>query len=168
MAGFADHTGQLPTTFLHLLRMTFINLITRFHNHHVTAVFLAAVTDVRYTVGNDVIGIQFGVPVHGPIGIERHAYHIKLTAVFQDGVKIEVVEALIVTPVQMYDDDGLREHLLHGIVTSADETGVLLRRCIDVSHRPQQPVGGFVAHLHPSGCDVVLLQQREHLNGVVT
>ena len=99
IAGFADDTGELATTFLHLLWMTFINLITRLHNHHVTPVFLAAVTDVRHAVGNDVVGIQFGMAVHCPVGIERHANHIKLAAILQDGVEVEVIEALIMTSI---------------------------------------------------------------------
>ena len=38
---------------------------------------------------------------------------------------------------------------------------------LDVALVPEQSVGGLVAHLHPSGLHAVLLEEGEHVNGVV-
>ena len=69
--------------------------------------------------------------------------------------------------VQVHDDRGLREHLLHGIVAGADEACVLPGVLLDMSHGPQQSVGRLVAHLHPARLDAVLLQEREDVDGVL-
>lgn len=146
-----DHAGQLATAFLHHLRMLFVHLKTGLHNHHVATVFLAAIADIAHAVGDDAVGIQFGMVLACPVGIERHADHIPLAAIFLHDVEVPVVEALLVTAVQVDDDSSLREDLLHGIVACTDEARVLLGVLLDMSHGPEQAVGRLVAHLHPAG-----------------
>ena len=128
-------------------------------------------------VGDDVVGIEFRMTLHGPIGIERHAYHVELATVFQDCVKVVVIETLTMPPVQVYNDNGIGENLLHSIVTGTDEPCILPRLGLDMTHAvrddgipqrvldlpaalvglhaPQHAVGGLVAHLHPTGLDAV-------------
>ena len=72
--------------------------------------------------------------LHRPIGIKRHAHHVELATVFQEGVEVPVVDEWLMTTIQMHDDDGLGEDFFHGIVASTDETSILLRFGLDVSH----------------------------------
>ena len=93
--------------------------------------------DVGHTVGNNAIGIQFGMILHGPVGIERHAYHIELATILLYDVKVIIVEALQVSAIQMHDDDGTRKYLLYSIVTSTDKACILLGVLLDMPHRPK-------------------------------
>ena len=49
-------------------------------------------TNVAHAIGDDVVGLQFGVSLHCPIGIERHANHIPPTAILAHDVEVPVVE----------------------------------------------------------------------------
>ena len=71
------------------------------------------------------------------------------------------------TAVQVDDDDALGEYLLHGIVGRTDEASVLLGVLLNMSHGPEHAVGRLVAHLHPAGRDAVLLQQSQHVDGML-
>ena len=166
-AGLTDDARQLAASLLHLLRMLFIDLKASLHDHHIAPIFLAAVADVSHAVGDDLVVLFGCASLRGPVGIERHAYHIPLATVLPDDVEVPVVEALLVTSVQVYEDGRLREHLLHSLVAGTYETRILLGILLDMSHGPQQSVGRLVAHLHPARLDVVLLQQREDIDGVL-
>ena len=157
----------MSAAFLHLFWMLLIDLESRLNNHHVALVFLADMTNVAHAIGDNVVSLQFGVSFHRPIGIERHTNHIPPTTILAHDVEIPVVERLLMTAVEMHDDDGFWKHLLHRIVACTDEARILLWILLDVSHRPEQSVGGLVAHLHPARLDVVFLQEREHLNGML-
>ena len=69
--------------------------------------------------------------------------------------------------VEVHDDRSLREHLLDGVVAGTDEAGILLGVLLDMPHGPEQSVGRLVAHLHPTGLYIILLQEREHIYCVV-
>lgn len=60
-ARLPNDPGQQPASLFHLLRMTFIHLVARFHNHHVAMILLADMTDVLHAVGDDVVGFQFRI-----------------------------------------------------------------------------------------------------------
>ena len=166
-ASLADDARQLATSLLHLLRVLLVHLKAGLHDHHVAPIFLAAVADVSHAVGDDLVVLFGCASLGGPVGIERHAYHIPPATVLPDDVEVPVIEALLVAPVQMHEDGSLREHLLHGIVAGTYEARILLWVLFDMPHGPQQSVGRLVAHLHPARLDVVLLQQREDVDGVL-
>ena len=161
-----NHAGQLATALLHQLRMLFVHFEARLHNHHVASVFLAAIADIAHAVGDDTVGIQLRVLFACPVGIERHADHVPLAAIFLHNIKVIVIERLLVTAVQVDDDDALGEDLLHGIVACADEASVSLGVFLDMSHRPEHAVGCLIAHLHPARRNAILLQQGEHVDGM--
>ena len=134
MAGLADDARQLAAPLFHLLRMLFVHLEARLDNHHIAVVFLADVADVLDAVSDDVVGVQLRVAVHGPVGVERHAHHVPLATILQQGVEVVVIEVLAVAAVQVDDDDGVWKDLLHGIVAGTDESGILFRLCLEVTH----------------------------------
>ena len=169
--------------------MTFIHLEACLHNHHVAPELLAHTADVGYAIGNYLVGLQRGVTIDGPIGIERHAYHVELAAMLEHDSQVVVIQFGQVSAVEMDNDDGIGEDLLHSIVSSTDEAGILLGMSLDVAHRigdggvallilyfptalvglhiPQHTVGRLVAHLHPTWLHAVFFQKGEHLDGMV-
>ena len=91
----------------------------------------------------------------------------------------------------MYYHDGIRKHGLHSVISCSDEGSILLRISLQVSHslgdnglsfcilllptglwvhfyRPQQSVGGLIAHLHPLRSDAIILEKGKNLDGMVS
>ena len=79
----------------------------------------------------------------------------------------------------MYYDLRRGEHLLHCRIACLEESRILLgflcplsaivapASVTDFAHRPQHACRGLVAHLHPSRRDAVVLQQLQHVAGVI-
>ena len=61
----------------------------------------------------------------------------------------------------MYDADGLRIHLLYGVVASLRESCIMLHLLFGTRHRPKEAVRRLIAHLHPFHIDTIILQQLE-------
>ena len=105
--------------------------------------------------------------VASPVRIYGHADDVPLCAVVAQGVKVIVVEVVVISVVKVYYHLCLWHHLLHGVIASLEESGILLGVVLKLAYRPHHAVGGLVAHLHPFHRDAVVFKHGKHLLGMV-
>ena len=68
-AGLVDGAGKLAATLFHYLGVALVDLVAGLYDHDVATVLLADVANVGNTVGDDVIGLDVGLALHGPVGV---------------------------------------------------------------------------------------------------
>ena len=94
--------------------------------------------------------------------------------------KVPIIKVGIESIVEVNDDDSLGEDSLDCLITSLEETGILLRITVGMTHgfgddglailvldfptllvslyTPKHAVGGFITYLYPLGRDAIILQ----------
>ena len=187
--GAAQYLTVLLTALVHHIRALWVDKESCLDNHHVAVILLRDSTDVLHAVSDGLPCVRLLLRLHGPVGVERHAYHIEFPSVLEYRVEVMVVQGVVETIVEMHYHDGFGAHALHGVVALADESGILLGVPLHMSHAlcyrrvalsvlhlpscdgvgddaPQHTVRCLIAHLHPPWADTVVLEQCEHLYGV--
>lgn len=100
-------TEQLALAFCYHLGSRLIDLETRFGNHDGTPVDLAHPLDVFDAIGDGRVSLACTVGLMCPVGIERHANHVPLGAIFLQAAEVPVVKSGVPSVVQMNDADCL-------------------------------------------------------------
>ena len=185
VARLAYDAGELTAAFLQDGRIALVHLEAGLDNYRFLSETGMDFLDIRDTVRDDAVGVVSAL-LACPVGVKRHPDHVVVHTVFLKDSEVLLVDGEVPAVIQV--DYGLRtrEYTFCCLMPGLDESGVLLRREVDVAdsvgvfalgtaHRaptalvvPEQSVRGFIAYLDPSRFDAIIFQELQYLDGMGT
>ena len=168
----AAAAGLLPRRLNELLHesLAFHRLLhqhARLDNHRLAMIFLLQAVDVIDGLLQRLVLAAGQLGLHVPVGIDAQSYHVPMGTILAKSVEDKVIALGITAAVEMNDAHRIGIDALHRLIASLRQSRILLHILLGTAHRPQEAMGGLVAHLHPPHINAVVFQQLQRLTGML-
>ena len=105
-------------------RVRLINEEASLHYHGLCAIACKEVLYILHAFRIQPVYSASISAVEGPVGIDRHAYHIPFGTIVLQGIKVRHIQFRIIALIQMRNHHSLWEHRLHCIIACLKESGI--------------------------------------------